>query len=85
MTVGEAVFVRVVVMLPVAVLLVVWVPAADCDAVTVTVLEPEVVFVSLFVGVCDPVLVPDVVIESVAAWLPVVLGDRVVVADCELV
>lgn len=65
-TVGEAVFVRVVVMLPVAVLLVVRVPAADCDAVAVIVPEAEAVFVSLFVGICDPVLVPDLVIESFA-------------------
>ncbi len=85
MTVGEAVFIRVVVRLLVAVPLDVIVAAADPDAVAVTVPEPVVVFVSLLVGVRDAVLVPDIIIESVAVWFAVLLGDCVVVPDHELV
>ena len=51
MTVGEAVFIRVVVRLLAAVPLDVIVAAADPETVAVTVPEPVFVFVSLLVGV----------------------------------
>ena len=85
MTVGEAVFIRVVVRLLAAVPLDVIVAAADPETVAVTVPEPVFVFVSLLVGVRDAVLVPDLIIESVAVWLAELLGDWVAVPDHELV
>jgi hypothetical protein len=83
-TVGEAVFIRVIVRLLVAVPLDVIIAAADPEAVAVTVPEPVFVFVSLLVGVRDAVLVPDLIIESVAVWLAELLGDWVAVPDHEL-
>jgi hypothetical protein len=70
-TIGKEVFIRVVETLPVAVPLDVIVAATDPDAVAVTVLELVVVFASLFVGVCDAVLVPDLIIENAEEGLSV--------------